>query len=616
MAPEASPYATGTMMTSLRHWSTRGGSLLGRLGLPTVRPGRPVSGWPPGYPPRSRRERLVVLGRVLLAACSLATVWLDPGAPVHHAEVAYGLLVVYLAYAIALVPLAWSPSTSLRRLGFVTQVIDLPVFAALIYLTEGPTSPFFAFFIFFLLCAALRWQWRGILWATGLALTAFIGIGLYAHQGGGTAFELDHFMVRSVYLVVVAALVGYLSAHEHGLRLELSTLAAWPRLTIPDAAPRHVLETAATTLGLRRAVLVWEDAEEPWNYVAWWVEGAFDEAREPPDADGSGVTPPVGNVHFLCADLDRREPRVLLASASGLERWKGTPLSVALLERFPARSVLGLRIRGEGIQGHLLCLDQPGLSVDDLAFGELVARQVAADMDLAFRQRQMREMAAAEEHLRLARELHDGLLQSLAGVALQLETARRLVAASSEQARQRLDTAQSVLVEEQRRLRSFIHAPGPGGPGALDAGSALPGHLEALGRQLAIQWNVEVEVQFESMPAALAERLGHHIYRIVQEAAGNAARHAAAGAIRVVVAPRPGGVRVSVGNDGGGFPFLGRWSLAQLRAAGLGPRSLMGRVAALGGDLSIESSPTGSRLEVFLPGGDVLEPLTGREETP
>jgi signal transduction histidine kinase len=61
-------------------------------------------------------------------------------------------------------------------------------------------------------------------------------------------------------------------------------------------------------------------------------------------------------------------------------------------------------------------------------------------------------------------------------------------------------------------------------------------------------------------------------------------------------------VRINVADDGRGFPFHGRYALPRLVAEGHAPWSLTERVTALGGELAIESSPRGARIEIRLPG--------------
>jgi signal transduction histidine kinase len=80
----------------------------------------------------------------------------------------------------------------------------------------------------------------------------------------------------------------------------------------------------------------------------------------------------------------------------------------------------------------------------------------------------------------------------------------------------------------------------------------------------------------------------------------NALKHAQASRVTVDIDSADGHVRIAVTDDGHGFPFTGYHSHATLAASDIAPRSLFERVAALGGQLSIDSSNQGSRVEMVL----------------
>jgi len=116
--------------------------------------------------PHSRAERLIATGRVVLAAFSLLAVWLGPSGAASPTPWAYGLLSGYGVYALLVALLVWSWRAHLGRLPLVTHVLDLAAFSFLMYFTGGPSSPFFIYFVFSLVCATVRWQWSGTLWTT------------------------------------------------------------------------------------------------------------------------------------------------------------------------------------------------------------------------------------------------------------------------------------------------------------------------------------------------------------------------------------------------------------------------------------------------------------------
>src|SRR5262245_26912617 len=132
------------------------------------------------YSSQSRVERLIAAGRAILAASSLFAIWLNPSEPLKHAHVAYTLLALYLVYAVLLGAWVWSTADSLARLRLASHVVDLAAFTVFMYFTEGPTSPFFLYFVFALVCATLRWQWRGTPWTAAASLAAFPAVGAVA----------------------------------------------------------------------------------------------------------------------------------------------------------------------------------------------------------------------------------------------------------------------------------------------------------------------------------------------------------------------------------------------------------------------------------------------------
>src|ERR1043166_1076068 len=99
--------------------------------------------------PQSRAERLIALGRAVIAAAAFGAIYIDPLEPSLHPAATYALLVGYTLYALAFA--AWTlvgPAGSPRAARLVSHVFDLAFFAAVNYLTAGASSPFFVFFIF------------------------------------------------------------------------------------------------------------------------------------------------------------------------------------------------------------------------------------------------------------------------------------------------------------------------------------------------------------------------------------------------------------------------------------------------------------------------------------
>lgn len=558
------------------------------------------------YSPRSRAERLIAAGRVVLASFSLLAIWLDPSEPSKYANTAYALLAVYVAYALLIALRVWRSDAALSRLGLATHIFDLAAFSLFMYFTEGPTSPFFVYFVFSLVCATLRWRWRGTLWTAVAALATFIGLGVYASEVlHDPAFELNRFIMRSVYFGVVATLLGYLGAYEQQLRGEMHKLSTWPQANPREARAlvREVLETAARILGAPRAVLAWEEQEEPWLHLACWSREAFDWTRQPPPAFGPLVAEPLAGSSFLCTEAQSPTPTVLHTSPTGITRWRGAPLHPDLQKRFAADAVLSLLLPGESIEGRLFFFDKRSMTSDDLVLGGIVARQVAARLDHFYLLQKLKQAAVTEERMRLARDLHDGLLQSLTGAALQLQTLGRLLQENPGVAQERLLDIQRLLAAEQRDLRIFIQELRPTPAVAPDADFSLAARLAELGQRFETHWGLRVELKMNPVEAQVSESLANQVYRIVHEALANAARHAGASVARVEVGAQDNHVRILVADNGHGFRFRGHYDHAALTEGKMGPVSLRERIDSLHGSLAIDSSESGARLEIQLPLG-------------
>ena len=556
------------------------------------------------YLPPHRAELVITAGRLLLAVFLVVAIELDPAGLHPYAATLQRLSFGYLAYAGVVTLIAWTQRSPPRHLPLVTHVIDLVLFSLLMYLSAGPTSPFFVYLIFAMVCGAMRWHGRGAL-ATGLA-SLVIYIALTAAGRASVLvpdqFEQARFITRCTHLAVITGLLAYLGSYQRRLHTEIAGLAAWPR-RLPAAAPaavRDVLGHAAVILSVPRIVLVWQEGEEPWLHVAVCERDRFELLRERPDAFGTLVAEPLENSSFFCDDASARACFVIYRVPGGFDSFRGRPLDAAFCDRFRVRSVLALRIAADTIDGRLIALDRAA-SVDDILLGDIVGRLVGGALEHQALITQLRDAAVSEERLRLARELHDGVLQSLTAVGMQTERLRSVLGAVPPEVEQRVQLLEDTIAAEHRALRQMLEDLHPGR--AADAARAEPSpRLRELSRRLERQWDVVVQCDVARDVAPLSAGTVHELCRMAEEAVVNAVRHGGATQVHVAVEPLAGDrLRLRVSYRGKGFAtFRGRHDLASLGRMAAGPRSLKERVAALGGDLLIESDDTGATVEIVI----------------
>ena len=199
--------------------------------------------------------------------------------------------------------------------------------------------------------------------------------------------------------------------------------------------------------------------------------------------------------------------------------------------------------------------------------------------------RQERDLATAGERERMARELHDRLGQVVGFVGLQADAARKLLGTGrTAEADAQLRRLATVAREAHADLRAYI-AELRAAPGERRPFLATVRHfLDVFGEQAGVGTELSVGPSFDA--EALGPEAEEHLLRIVQEALANAAAHARARTLRVVLEAEDRAWRIAVEDDGRGFD-----PRAETLDGHYGLRFMRERAAELGGRLDVVSSP-------------------------
>ena len=560
----------------------------------TAQPATPIR---PDYTPHARAERLIAAGRFVLAFFSLVAVYLEPSTPARFQRATYGLLLIYTIYALIAALVAWRSPVPRARWRLFSHALDLVLFSVFVYLTEGPASPFFLYFVFSLFCATLRFSARGIL-ATGVAAMGIYGAMAVVASLGDPAFEVSRVLIREAYLGVIAALLVYLGAFHQRVRREMSSLAAWPRELggNVEALLRGTLAHAASVMNTPRVILVWEESEEPWTYVATLTGGEFALDRLAPGTFESLSAAGLRNMSYY--DRGGEHPVLVYDPAlSTAAEAPVRPVGAAFAGRYSIGSAIVVALESQTVLTHFVIPNVRAATADDLALAHITGRLVLATLEQCFFVQQIRQTASAEERLRISRELHDGIVQSLGGVGLQLEAIRAQFA-KEPAAVERLTHVQQVVEHDQRELRAIVRELRP--HDARDGRTIIADELQRMRERYALEWGLEVEGHADATGDTSA-RLAHEVCRVVNESLANAAKHGGATRAQIAVAPVDGTLHVRVSDNGRGFAFAGRYDLEALDREGKGPRSLKERVRSLDGTLVVESSPQGATIEAAIP---------------
>jgi signal transduction histidine kinase len=400
---------------------------------------------------------------------------------------------------------------------------------------------------------------------------------------------------------VIGAMLVYFGFRQQHTAEEAARLAAWQPDAAVGADSRTVLEAflahAAEVFAAPRAILVLHESEEPWASVSVWEHGRFH--QEWPIA--STVETMVPEALAQSGFIRTSAGDVLAASGPGrLELWRGTLLGPQLAS-YGLEQVLSVPVRSESAAGRLFVADRANFSREDLMVAWLLAAQIGAALDRMQVIEAAKQSAAMEERLRLARDLHDGILQSLAGTALQLETLKDLAGRDPGAARSKIDEIQSWLGTEQREMRGFIGKLRPARPPAGSGSGSDQFDLPALVRALEQQWGVAITLSPQAAGLLLPADLEFHARQIIREAIANSVRHGGASEVSVQMDLNERRLSLTIVDNGTGLPVHGQFDERQSAQSPIGPRSLRERVVSLSGSLLINSTAGGLTLSIDLP---------------
>ncbi len=462
-------------------------------------------------------------------------------------------------------------------------------------MTRGSGSPFFLFFTFLLLAATVRWQASGA-WKTGMiVIAAYVGDVVYEIMRHPDPIDLNPFVVRLGLLTVMTMVLGRLGAYQQRLYSELRQLAAWPRSaarTLDDVLA-EALGYAAQLLNGPIAILIWEDAEEERTHVAAYRDGRLE--RDAPSAPVAELVPVPPDVRSFLHVRGSSDSRTIGFSDRGRE-FAGPVLAADLARRYAVETVIAAALPERSHKGWLLLVNRASrtLTTDDVLLADIVAADISASVEHWYLSQRARDAAVAEERLRVSRDLHDGVLQSLTGCRLDIAAAAKKADGTSTETASQLRMLERSLAHDQQQLREVIQQL----RGANVRRPATP--LRDLCARVERQWRISVTLSADADQVVPVELNGATLL-MVHEALANAVRHGEASAAHVGIERRELALVIRIEDDGRGFPFKGRLQSAELAAMQMGPRSLRERAEMLGGTLVVASGDTGATVEISIP---------------
>jgi signal transduction histidine kinase len=492
--------------------------------------------------------------RLTLALSALLIIYIDPSEPDRLVALTYGALVVYSIYGGILYLLSLRGTRALPL--SISHWIDVGCFLALVALSSGTSSIFFFFFFFAILVASFRWGFKPGLRVTVVSALLFTLIG-YATAPAGSAFELNRFLLRPVYLLVLGYMIAYWGGHEIKLKRRLNLLKEINLLANPRFG---VSETVGALLERLRAFY---GADDCWLILS---DMGDDEPRlfrlsqaQTFDAVSGEVLPPQLAQSLLAPATDvgilyehhtgKRRSRQHRIYATDFKRktecsldWEATATSLGAQFEISTFVSVPTRYRKKDL-GRLFLVARPGVfEHSDLDFLMQVMEQAMPVVQNIRLLDRLATTAAERERQRLARDLHDSVIQRYLGLQYKVAAIRNKLAQGANVSAE-IDHLFAMTVNEVSGLRGFAQG--------LKEGDVRETFLPAVRRfasQFSDNYNLEVQVVGDD-EIPITDRLAAELIQIVQEGLSNIRKHTDATTSIISVERVNGSVALTIENN-------------------------------------------------------------------
>ncbi|MGA8145541.1 MAG: histidine kinase [Candidatus Acidiferrales bacterium] len=551
-------------------------------------------------------ERQVTLARAILVALALVALLETAPEPTRRSAVVF--LSFYLVFALGMLLGEQFFSDWHLRIPLTADAIALAVF---LFLTPS-VSAFWFLLLFSVFALSSRGNTRTMLILVGAAT-----VGIITRVANSVAepfgwHNLIHWLMIGTGTLISGLGMGYLGAREREHVARQQFLEKVTRLLQFDRglaeSIRQALGEIALAFNCEQSCLAIRE-EDLERLFVWKVRPS---EREPNSPEMLLLT---RSDTFLADSLEVTmcwEFREGKGEGFGWDRRTGRTFRDvpappnATRDEFNAKSLLAVTIEAGGRPaGRVLLINPKGLngsrkrfSKADLRWLEQIVRQLGPPLENVFLLRHLRARAVEAERSRISRDLHDGILQTLLSLNIQLGVLRQKSAQTPEQASTELASLQKTVQQESEELRRFVTDLRPLRVESADMRELMVGFAERFRNEQ----GMGVDLFIEDRNLTLPDRICRELFQIYRESLHNVKKHANASHVVVKLGQDEAKVFLVIDDNGRGFSFSGRYTSEELDRLRLGPISIKERTRGVGGTLTVESNPGhGARLTVEIP---------------
>ena len=552
-------------------------------------------------------DRKIAMLRLVFAVSALFLIFLDPTQLDRQIGLTNFALVLYTAHSVAIYWIA-SLRKNLSWNAFVATVVaDIALSTLLVSLNSGTNSVFFFFYYFGIIVGGMR---GGS--AFGFAVTV-LSTSLFTIFGYiGTAdsdIDLGRFLLRPIYLMAVGYVISLWAGAEINLKRKLALLKQLSLTTNPglnmERIIAHLLEKVAVYYNVRAGILILANADgegyrlhRVTRLASKNVGGAvvIHDENDCPLLHLSSLKADVYSERDQFSGSLRKNASVTAQSRSELMEWTSRTA-----EWLNARSFLTAPMcQRKKILGQICLVSGSPTAFDaaDASFLEQIVDQIVPVFENVRLIDRWATEAADQERGRIARSVHDRVIQPYLGLQMGIEVVRRSMrseaekpgeaaSASGQKSAELLERLAEMTKEGVEELREYVY----GLRRSAGRRARLVDSIRRFATQFSDVTGIEVRIVDHATHAVIHDRLAAEIFQMVTEALSNVRRHTRANWVVIYLESVENMLTIRCENDDSREP-----SDRQFR-----PRSISDRAEALGGRTQISSDEGSTTVLVEVP---------------
>ncbi len=532
---------------------------------------------------------MIALMRLIFASAGLLVIYLDPAEPDRFVPATYAALILYVIYSLSLFILT-ADGRQVQWLMLWAHWIDILWFTVLISLSSGTNSIFFFFYYFSIMIASFRWGF-----ATGLRVSVVSAVlfSVVGYLSGPPNPEINRLLMRPLGLLGLGYMIAFWGGRELEQRGRLKFLNDITRFSNPRFGVDHMISSTmerfrvyydadkcllitkgegGDSYRLRRVRRQAEDLVAPGDLVGPDIAGIF-LSPAPSEVivhrDGSGPA--------LQYDLDTDGP----SRPAGLDR--------SLINTLESGSFLSVPInyRGNWVGRFYVVGPRRNLKPTDADFVLQGINHVMPLLDNIMLIDRLASDAAAHERAKIARDLHDSVLQPYIGLQLGLASLQQKIERRDNDVLESVNELSNLTTKGIADLRRYA---GEIKSGDSASNSLLSPSIRRFATRFTQATGIEVNVDAPD-DIRISDRLAAELFQMITEGLSNVRRHTQARSASIFLDQSDKDVTLRIENE----------NLGETKDDKFQPRSLTERTTSLGGELEVERDNVRTLVEIHIP---------------